>query len=204
MKTAWTAFWRWYERHYTLNVSIAAFLFVLQLVHLYWLGADVIAVRLVDRSYWDPSAAVEWAIFFVDYTEIPALLSVSLVYVNELRKGARLKPLLMLAFLNSQWLHIFWITDEFVVNKFAGTATATSLPAGLAWAAILIDYLELPVIYDTLKRMVVALRERRVGDALEASARSRLGAQARPAAGRASARPISRRRVGARRPGGRA
>ncbi|MGH8575238.1 MAG: hypothetical protein ACREX8_22110 [Gammaproteobacteria bacterium] len=168
MKSAWTAFWAWYERHYTLNVSIAALLFVLQLVHLYWLGADVIAQRLVDESYWDPSAVLQWAIFFVDYTEIPVLVSVSLVYVNELRKGARAKPLLMLLLLNSQWLHIFWITDEFVVSRFSGEAAASSMPALLAWAAILIDYLELPVIYDTLKRMVTALRERRLGDALTA------------------------------------
>jgi hypothetical protein len=29
--------------------------------------------------------------------------------------------------------------------------------------AILIDYLELPVIYDTLKRLAVAIRERPLG-----------------------------------------
>lgn len=166
MKSAWTQFWAWYERHYTVNVTIAALLFLLQLIHLYWLGADVIAERLTGDSYWDPSATLQWAIFFVDYTEIPVLVSVSLVYVNDLRKGHRFKPILMLLLLNSQWLHIFWITDEFVVNSFAGQATATSLPAALAWFAILIDYAELPVIYDTLKRMVVALRERRIGDAL--------------------------------------
>jgi len=168
MKTAWSAFWAWYERHYTLNVSVAAVLFVLQLVHLYWLGADVIALRLVGESYWDPSDALQWAIYVVDYTEIPVLLSVSLLYVNELRKGARAKPVLMLLFLNSQWLHIFWITDEFVVNRFSGDAAASSMPAVLAWVAILIDYLELPVVYDTLRRMVVAVRRRRLGDALAA------------------------------------
>jgi hypothetical protein len=36
----------------------------------------------------------------------------------------------------------------------------------VAWAAILIDYLELPVIVDTLRRFVIALRERNVGQAL--------------------------------------
>jgi hypothetical protein len=166
VRTAWTAFWSWYERHYTLNVSVAAGLFVLQLLHLYWLAADVIALRLLDESFWDPSEPVQWAIFLVDYTEIPVLVSVSLVYLNELRKGFSVKPLMMLLFLNSQWLHIFWITDEFVVTSFSGEAAQSRLPAWLAWAAILIDYLELPVIYDTIKRMVVALRERRVGDAL--------------------------------------
>jgi hypothetical protein len=164
----WSAFWRWYERHYALNVSIAACLFVLQLLHLYWLAADVIAVRLAGESYWDPSEAVQYAIYVIDYTEIPALVSVSLVYVNELRKGFALAPVLMLLFLDSQWLHIFWITDELVVNEFAGEPAESTLPAWLAWVAILIDYLELPVIYDTIKRMIGALRDRRVGDALAA------------------------------------
>jgi hypothetical protein len=162
----WTRFWGWYERHYLLNVSIAACLFLLQILHLAWLGADVIALRLVDRSYWDPSAAVQWAIWVVDYTEIPVLVSVSLVYLNELRKGWSVRPLLFLVFLNSQWLHIFWITDEFVVTAFNGQEAASSLPGWVAWAAILIDYLELPVIVDTLRRFVIALRERNVGQAL--------------------------------------
>jgi hypothetical protein len=32
--------------------------------------------------------------------------------------------------------------------------------------AILIDYLELPVIWDTVRRFVAATRERRIGEAL--------------------------------------
>jgi len=168
MKTVWTNFWDWYERHYTLNVSIAAGLFVLQLLHLYWLGTDVIAQRAFGESFWDPSSAVEWGLYVVDYTEIPVLVSVSLVYVNELRKGFGWKPLLFLIFLNSQWLHIFWITDEFVVTKFNGEEAASSLPDALAWVAILIDYAELPVIYDTLRRVAVELREKRSLSALAA------------------------------------
>ena len=158
MRGVLRAFFEWYERHYTLNIAIAALLFVLQLVHLYWLTADVVAQRLVDESYFSPTGVFYYAILIIDYTEIPALLSVSLVYINELRKGWSWKSFLFLLFLNSQWLHIFWITDEFVVNEFSGEAAASSLPAWLAWTAILIDYLELPVIYDTLKRLALALR----------------------------------------------
>ena len=44
-------FWSWYEAHYRLNIAIAAGLFLLQLVHLYWLSADVVATRLTGRSY---------------------------------------------------------------------------------------------------------------------------------------------------------
>lgn len=160
MRSAWTGFWAWYERHYTLNVSIAAGLFVLQLIHLYWLGADVVAYRLFDESFWNPSTLVEHLIVFVDYTEIPALIGGSLIYVNELRKGFSAGPVLMLIFLNSQWFHIFWITDEFVVGEFAGDPAGSALPSWAAWVAIMIDYLELPVIYDTLRRVGLALRER--------------------------------------------
>ena len=64
----WNRFWAWYERHYTLNVSIAAFLFLLQLAHLYWLSAHVIALRLTDTSHFDPTAAVEYLILVIDYT----------------------------------------------------------------------------------------------------------------------------------------
>jgi len=164
------SFFDWYERHYTLNITVAALLFGLQLVHLYWLSADVLAQRLVGESYFSPDGAFSYAILIIDYTEIPALLGVSLVYINELRnelrKGWSWKPFLFLLFLNSQWLHLFWITDEFVVNEFSGAVTASSLPVWLAWAAILIDYLELPVIYDTMKKFIVSVREQRVREFL--------------------------------------
>ena len=153
----WDRFWRWYERHYLLNLAVASGLFVLQLVHLYWLGADPIATRLTGAGLFHPTGVVRYLILFVDYTEIPALMAVSLVYVNELRSGRSFKPLLFLFLLNSQWLHIFWITDEYVGNELAGQPAASSLPGWLAWVAILIDYGEVPVIWDTLKRAARAL-----------------------------------------------
>ena len=158
-------FWSWYEAHYRLNIAIAAGLFLLQLVHLYWLSADVVATRLTGRSYLELNGPLRFLILVVDYTEIPALLSTSLVYINELRQRFSWKSVLFLLFLNSQWLHIFWITDEFVVGEFDGGGES-SLPVWLAWVAILIDYLELPVIWDTVRRFVAATRERRIGEAL--------------------------------------
>ena len=154
-------FWGWYERHYGLNVSIAAALLALQLIHLVWLTFEPLWARVLG----DPLFVVErpwsWPLLLVDYTEIPALVSVTLVYLYEIRKdGPRWKPIAYLVFLNSQWLHIFWITDEFVVDS---GGRATSLPAWLAYVAILIDYLELPVIYDTFAKGGSALRERREG-----------------------------------------
>ena len=155
------AFWGWYERNYGLNVAFAACLFVLQLVHLVWLTCQPLAQKLTGAPLIDVEGPFRWAIVLVDYTEIPALLSVSLIYVNDLRTQLAWKPVLYLLFLNSQWLHIFWITDAFVVDTNAGAATA--LPAWLAYVAIMIDYLELPVIYDTMRKLVVSLRRSRVG-----------------------------------------
>jgi hypothetical protein len=153
----WERFWAWYERNYVLNVAFASLLFLLQIAHLTWLGADPVAVRLTAHSLFSLNGFLQYAIWFVDYTEIPALIAVSLVYVNELRRGFSWKALLFLLFLNSQWLHIFWITDEYVAAELGG-GSGSSLPGWLAWVAILIDYLELPVIYDTLKRLAIALR----------------------------------------------
>lgn len=166
MNALWNRFFAWYERHYLLNVAVAAGLFLLQIIHLYWLTTDVVVQRLVGDSLFNPDGLLYYLILVVDYTEIPALLGVSLIYVNELRKGFTWKPLLFLLFLNSQWLHIFWITDEFVVNEFTGEAAAATLPAWLAWIAIMIDYLELPVIVDTIRKFFVALRERQVAQFL--------------------------------------
>lgn len=161
VRTLLRRFFAWYERYYLLNITVAAGLFVLQLAHLYWLTAHVVAERLFGHSYADLEGIFRYLILIVDYTEIPALISVSLVYVNELRKRFHWESVLSLLFLNSQWLHIFWITDEFVVAEFTGAGHGTSLPLWLAWVAILIDYLELPVIVSTIGRFVAALRERR-------------------------------------------
>ena len=160
-------FWSWYERHYALNVSIAAGLFTLQLVHLVWLTAEPLWLKVFGEALFTIDKPYSWPLYLVDYTEIPALLSVSLIYVNELRKGFAWRPLVYLFFLNSQWLHIFWITDEFVVES-NGTQ-ATVLPDWLAYVAILNDYLEMPVIVDTVRKTVVAIRERRSGELLTES-----------------------------------
>jgi len=153
----WQRFWDWYERNYRLNVAFASILFLLQLNHLLWMAADPAASRIGGHSLIHLHGPLQWLIVAVDYTEIPALIAVSLVYVNELRRGFGWKPLLFLLFLNSQWLHIFWITDEYVGNELAGQPATSSLPGWLAWVAILIDYGELPVIWDTLKRAARAL-----------------------------------------------
>ena len=155
----WNSFWRWYERTYTLNVSIALGLFLLQIIHLMWLFGAVVWARLMGAPLFEFSGAWQVLIVLVDYTEIPAIFSVSLIYINELRQDFQKRSALFLLLLLIQLLHIFWITDEFVVAMFGGTS-GTVLPFWLAWVAILIDYLEVPVIIDTLRRFTKALGER--------------------------------------------
>ncbi|MDP3996452.1 MAG: hypothetical protein Q8P86_02035 [bacterium] len=151
-------FWNWYEKHYLLNVSVAAGLFTLQIIHLIWLFGEVIVLKLSGVTLFHFHDSWRWLVILVDYTEIPALFGISLIYINDLRKRFTWKPLLYLVFLNSQWLHIFWITDTFVVNSFTGAGTV--FPGFLAWIAILIDYLEVPVMVETFKKLFVAIKER--------------------------------------------
>lgn len=143
-------FWRWYNKHYAFNVRLSTALFLLQLVHLTWLAAHVLALELVGRSLFP--TPLNLAVALVDYTEIPALLGVALIYVNEIVEGkATKKTYLLLALLLSQALHLFWITDEVVLVALTG-AVAVNIPRMLAWLAIAIDYLELPVMWDTATR----------------------------------------------------
>lgn len=163
-------FWAWYERHYLLNLSFTTGLFLLQLIHLYWLFTHVVLFRLVGQSYFDPGPFWQYLIIIVDYTEIPALITTSLLYGYELRKRFRWKTIWFLVSLNSQWLHLFWITDEFVMNRFAmHGGPATVLPLWLAWIAILIDFLELPVIVDMIRTLVRELPKRGFVGALRAA-----------------------------------
>lgn len=124
-----------------------AFFFILQLFHLYWLTTDVVIVRLSGQDYFNWTPFWELLITMVDYAEIPALIGGTILY----RKN--LKYLLLI---NSQWLHIFWITDEFVLDTLLGKQSASLLPIWLAWIAIAIDYLELPVIFDTIRKTIRA------------------------------------------------
>ena len=149
-------FWDWYQRHYAFNLSLTTGLFTLQLVHLYWLTAHVVMQRFTGVSYFSPTPFWQYVIIIVDYTEIPALISTTILYLYELRQRFSWKHVWFIVSLNVQWLHRFWITDEFVVSKFTGAQTHQTvlLPNWLAWIAIFIDYLELPVIADTVIRLI--------------------------------------------------
>ena len=148
----------WYKRNYELNLYFVTVLFVWQLVHLYWMFADVILLRILGHEFWQVGKIGNIVISLVDYTEIPAIIFTSIFYLSELHKEWKWKNILLLILINSQWLHLFWITDEVVVAQWTGTA-AIILPAWLSWLAIMIDYLELPVIYDTIKKSILSLQK---------------------------------------------
>jgi hypothetical protein len=156
--SARTGFWGWYERHYSWILWGTTLLFFLQVVHLYWLGTHVILHRLLGYGLWDPSDVLQYLIILVDYTEVPAIISTSVLYIYELQKRFSWNSVLFLILLNSQWLHLFWITDEFVLNQFSGRPD-TILPVWLAWVAIMIDYLEVPVMIDTFVKSGRALKK---------------------------------------------
>ena len=154
-----STFWRWYGKHERVHTGIAALVFSWQLVHLFWLAAHVIALRVTGVSLFPVGDFWQGLIILVDYTEIPAIVLVSLTYINEIRKrGASFKSILFLFLLNIQWLHLFWITDEFVVGEFFNLHTHTILPSWLAWIALLIDYLEFPVMIDTFRKFFRSLK----------------------------------------------
>lgn len=150
-------FWNWYERHYLLNLSFAWLLFLLQLFHLYWLFTDIILQKLTGESYfvfpylWGAISAL------LDYTEIPAIISTTILYIHLLRKQFDWKKVWFLFALNIQWLYLFWITDEMVVERFS-RHELLHWNIAIAWIAILIDYLELPVMWDTSKRLYRELK----------------------------------------------
>ena len=142
-------FWRWYKENLHFNRTLVAILFGWQLLHLFWLTTHVVAGRILGYPLFSPDDVYQYLLILADYAEIPALISGTLLYLHFSKERSSKKNIIFLVLINSQWLHLFWITDEFVVERFRDGDT--SFPVWLAWVAILIDYLELPVIFDTIK-----------------------------------------------------
>lgn len=150
-------FFEWYNQNYQWHLRFATVLFLLQVFHLIWLTCNVVLFKLFGLQLFPPQ--LDWLVAAVDYTEIPALISVSLVYINEIFLGqATKKTWLYLVLLNTQWFHLFWITDEVVVENFTGEALVP-IPVWLSWIAISIDYLELPVMWDTIAKTLRLKKE---------------------------------------------
>jgi len=152
-------FWKWYESKYTLVLYVTTLLFLVQLFHLYWLTTDIVFFRLFGREFFSVSSFWQLMIALADYTEIPAIITASILYIHNLRSGFNWRSVLFLFLINSQWLHLFWITDEIIYTQFVGTSLVT-IPVWLSWIAIGIDYLELPVMADTIAKSIRILRRK--------------------------------------------
>ena len=151
-------FINFYLRYQNISLKISFILISLQLLHLYWLTTDVVIYRLTGIDYFVGLSDFILLFIIIDYIEIPALVSGIIYYFfaitfDKHEKEKRIKNTILLILLSIQSIHIFWITDEVVYSTFVGS-DLIYMPEYFAWIAILIDYLELPVIYDLLKRIV--------------------------------------------------
>ena len=145
----WRVLTDWLDRHYLAALVVTTAAFLLQVFHLYWLFAAVIMAKLTGESWFAFPEDLNFIYIVADYVEVPALISTTVLYLNTFRRERTLKSVLYVVLLNTQWLHLFWITDTFVVQSFSDSGVL-SWNAWVAWVAILIDYLELPVILEML------------------------------------------------------
>lgn len=148
----WRALTDWLDRHYLAALVVTTVAFLLQIFHLYWLFAAVIMEKLTGQSWFSFPKDLNFVYVVADYLEVPALISTSILYLNNFRRDRTFKAIFYVFLLNTQWLHLFWITDNFVVQSFSDNGMF-SWNAWVAWVAILIDYLEVPVIIEMLKQI---------------------------------------------------
>jgi len=139
-------FWIKYE---SLNLRITFILISLQILHLYWLTTDVVLQRIAGESYFGLPRILLPLFIVVDYVEIPALVSGITFYLFSIfKRGSHSrKNVVFLLLLAIQVVHIFWITDEVVYESLLDNDLVI-FPVYAAWTAILIDYLEIPVMVD--------------------------------------------------------
>jgi hypothetical protein len=150
-------FWTKYEN---LNLKISLILISLQILHLYWLTADVVLQRVTGHSYLGLPPELLPLFIVIDYVEVPALVSGITFYLFGIFKQephAR-RNIMFLLLLAIQIVHIFWITDEILYESLLGN-DLVKFPVYLAWTAILIDYLEVPVMIDLFYKVFKAKKK---------------------------------------------
>lgn len=148
-------FINFYNRYENLNLKITFFLISLQILHLYWLTTAVVLQKIFGESFFLAPKSLLPLFIVIDYIEIPALISGLIYYAYSIRtnKSTAKKSYLFLGLLGVQVIHIFWITDEVVYVSLFYT-NFVEIPYVLSWIAILIDYLELPVMVDLFYKII--------------------------------------------------
>jgi hypothetical protein len=151
-------FWTKYEN---ANLKISFILISLQLLHLYWLTTDVVLQRVTGHSYFGLPPDLLPLFIVIDYIEIPALASGITFYLFSIFKheARARRNIMFLILLATQIIHIFWITDEILYESLLGN-DLVKFPVYLAWTAILIDYLEVPVMIDLFYKVFKAKKNK--------------------------------------------
>lgn len=137
-----------FEKLKNFLVKISFILMALQIIHLFWLTCNV----TLPMFNFNDLKFNEGSFLFVsiDYLEIPSLIITSTSYLFIIfRENRKPKNILYLSMLLLQFFHIFWITDEFIVNYFY------DLPFYLLVFVVFIDYSELFILFDLGKRLLV-------------------------------------------------
>lgn len=132
-----------YQRWERLGLKVTFILVSLQVIHLFWLTTFVILNMPELTLYIPPILFV-----MIDYLELPAIFSGTIFYLLSLHLHKNKKDLLYVGLLLIQIIHIVWITDTFIYMAFNFNQMIY-----LAWFAIAIDFLEVPVIWDLYKRL---------------------------------------------------
>jgi len=148
-------FINFYHRYENLNLKITFVLISSKYFILYWLTTDVVLQKIFGQSFFLVPKSLLPIFVVIDYIEIPALISGIIFYTYSIRNGkdSANKSYLFLGLLGVQVIHIFWITDEVVYNSLF-KSSLVEIPYLLSWIAILIDYLELPVMADLFYKVV--------------------------------------------------
>jgi hypothetical protein len=152
MKNNLKGIYKFWNKYKYLNLKIALILISLQIIHLYWLTTDVVLHRLFGKSFFFFPSQFLIIFIIVDYLEIPALVSGITFYFFKILENFEKKLLFLFVSMILQIYHIFWLTDEIVYEAIFQTIPIV-IPPLLAWIAIFIDYLELPVILDLFHRV---------------------------------------------------
>jgi hypothetical protein len=138
-----------YERYECIGLRITFVLIYLQVIHLFWLTTFVI----LDAPQF--TLGIPPIVFAaIDYLEIPALISGMVFYILSLHTHRNKKDILFVALLGVQFFHILWITDAFVYMSFKFNAMTW-----LAWIAVFVDFLEVPIIIDLFIKIIRSKRK---------------------------------------------
>jgi hypothetical protein len=123
----------------------SSFGLALQIVHLYWLTETSLLPLFFSSRYVIFPGILVSLFVLADFIEIPAIITRTYLYAINYKNNP-LRNIAYVFLLNTQWFHIFWITDTYVINNITGIYWSFYL----SLLAIVIDYFEIPVILDTL------------------------------------------------------